>query len=654
MGRRRELGVILDAIALQADAGLVLSATSGIGKTRLAMEAQRQAATRGWQTEWLVATASAASVQFGAFAHLLSFTGGQAESRVEVMSNALAQLTRRSQQCGRLLLGVDDAHLLDDASAALLHQVASRRVAFVLATVRSDLLAPDAVFSLWKDGLTARLELQRLTPADVESLLRQVLPGHVEGHTLHRLERLSEGNLLFLRELVEGYQASDALTCGRGVWRLRHDAPPPGRLMDLIQHRFRDLGREEHEALELLAKGEPLTLEVLGLLVDLQLVERLERGGFVRVAHDSHLIYRIAHPLYAEVFRRETPDLRGREIARNLVAAHRLIGANRGDDVLRLACWSLDAGMDRLDADLLLRAAREAHNRFDLPLALRLAREAREAGAGIPAALVQVRALLGLGRTGEMEDVIEAAAGEEGSEFDRAALVQLRAWDLFRAQGRLDDATRLLTEASSAIDRTEVAATLAVTMADFAVDSGSVRQVLHLTRSVLSASDPPASAAAEALHLSAVAHAMDGSIEEALAENDRAREMASAAVDSHPELLFNIESARSRLLRLQDLDSAEEHCLARYRAAISRPVPFGAANLARTLGWLAMDRGRLSTARRWLFEATQTLSGSQRAGGVPGCARHDRARDGGIEVESGRAHNRLLRLRAPGLRPARR
>ena len=61
------------------------------------------------------------------------------------------------------MLLVDDAHLLDAASATLVQQLAGAREARVLVTLRSGEPVPDAVVSLWKDHGCEYLELQPLS-----------------------------------------------------------------------------------------------------------------------------------------------------------------------------------------------------------------------------------------------------------------------------------------------------------------------------------------------------------------------------------------------------------------------------------------------------------------------------------------------------------
>ena len=87
----------------------------------------------------------------------------------------------RGRARARLALGVDDAHLLDDASAALVHQLAATGSGFVVVTVRSGEPVPDPVVALWKDGLAERVEVQALGRGEVEELITAALGGQVDG-----------------------------------------------------------------------------------------------------------------------------------------------------------------------------------------------------------------------------------------------------------------------------------------------------------------------------------------------------------------------------------------------------------------------------------------------------------------------------------------
>jgi predicted ATPase len=100
------------------------------------------------------------------------------------------------------VLGVDDAHWLDEGSAALIPHLVMTRVASVVITLRSGEPAPDPVTALWKDGLVERIEVQALSRAETAELVEVALGGPVDGLTIERLWQLSQGNALYLRELI--------------------------------------------------------------------------------------------------------------------------------------------------------------------------------------------------------------------------------------------------------------------------------------------------------------------------------------------------------------------------------------------------------------------------------------------------------------------
>src|SRR5205823_3146245 len=76
---------------------------------------------------------------------------------------------------GSVALLVDDAHLLDRASAVLVHELAAGPGVVVIATVRSKEPAPDPILALWKDGLADRIDLRELSEPAVDQLLTDYL-----------------------------------------------------------------------------------------------------------------------------------------------------------------------------------------------------------------------------------------------------------------------------------------------------------------------------------------------------------------------------------------------------------------------------------------------------------------------------------------------
>ncbi|MDT4935070.1 MAG: hypothetical protein QOK11_2962, partial [Pseudonocardiales bacterium] len=91
------------------------------------------------------ATRASRGLPFGALASMLPPDPGGDDLFREDRGDLLRRYGRAvvDGAAGRpLLVFVDDAHLLDDGSATLLHQLALTRVATVLATVRSGEPAP--------------------------------------------------------------------------------------------------------------------------------------------------------------------------------------------------------------------------------------------------------------------------------------------------------------------------------------------------------------------------------------------------------------------------------------------------------------------------------------------------------------------------------
>ena len=132
------------------------------------------------------------------------------------------------------MLLVDDAHLLDSASATVVHQLATTTDTFVVVTVRTGEPCPDPVEALWKDEVAARLDLEPLDREDTERLVGELLDGIVEAATARTIWDRSAGNPLFVRELVTAAMETDLLQSVDGIWRLVAQLRPSPRLDELV------------------------------------------------------------------------------------------------------------------------------------------------------------------------------------------------------------------------------------------------------------------------------------------------------------------------------------------------------------------------------------------------------------------------------------
>lgn len=465
VGELRQLQRLLEG---REQRGAVIAGPAGVGKTRLARECLALAERSGATSAWVTATRSAGKLPFGAIAPLLPAAAtsgeGAAENRIDLLRRAAEALAETAR--GRpLTLVVDDAHLLDDASATLVYQLATNRTAFVLLTIRTGEPMPDPITALWKDGLAVRLELRGLPADAVGEILVSILRGQVDPATVAHLTIHSEGNALFLRELVLGALEDGSLFSDGGVWRHRGTVSPSQRLVELVEARLGNLTAAERNLLELVSYAEPLGAAELSGLGSPDVAEGLERRGLLASWVDGRrLQFRAAHPLYSDVIRARIPAVRVRTIARSLADVLETTGARRREDALRVATWRLDGG-GAGDPQVMLHAAATARWRHDFPLAERLALAAVDAGAGFEASLLAAQLASLQGRTPEAEDRLARLTPEATGEAERARVTLVRLENLNFALGRGETALRVAEAAEAAIAdpvwKAEIAATRA-------------------------------------------------------------------------------------------------------------------------------------------------------------------------------------------------
>jgi hypothetical protein len=232
VGRDEELRLITESLRGNTQpGGVAIIGPSGVGKTRLAREAAAIAAETGAAVRWTAGTQSAQTIPLGAFSQWAPIGDGGA---LQVVSAVIDALTT-PEDGGYPLVAVDDAQLLDDLSAFVLHQLVIRKAAPVVITIRSGEPVPDAVTALWKDGYLRLLELQPLSREESDVLLRGALAGAVDPIGARRMWELTGGNVLYLRHLVAAEVAAHHLVNSAGVWAWTGTPTVSPTLVDLIE-----------------------------------------------------------------------------------------------------------------------------------------------------------------------------------------------------------------------------------------------------------------------------------------------------------------------------------------------------------------------------------------------------------------------------------
>lgn len=618
IGRGEELGLCSALLARRDSRGVVVTGATGVGKTRLGAEVMQAAEETGYAALNVTGTATGRAIPLGPFSHLLPADADTAATLLQLLRFARAAIGEHAEGRSVALL-VDDAHLLDPASALLVQQVVVAREATVIATVRSGEPAPDAVVALWKDHGCEYLELQPLSIEETGLLVESLIGGEVDGQTKHRVWDASRGLPLVVRELVLDGVERHLLVEHAGLWRWRGAMQAGGRLLELIEVRVGRLGDDERAVLETVSLGEPLSWSLLEAS-EAVAADGLTRRGVLSVERSGRrLEVRLAHPLFGEFVRARMPPTRVRALQRRLAGALEKTGARRSGDLLRFAVWRVESG-GTAPATLLLRAALLAERSHDSVLAERMARAAVDAGGGLAAGRAVTGALIAQERFVEAEAILAPLEAEALSDEERTWVALTRARNLLVGLGRGAEAEAALVNAKRLIS-----------------DPGLRRELELLRCLVLSNSGRPAQASEAASLLvgeayedrdfrvravGTAAHALvfAGHVEDALALLRRSQPDAEEAEANRvPVLPAEYRAARAAaLLFAGHLEEAEVAASEAYAQFVGDRAANVTALMALGCGLVALLRGRLHPAWRWFREASQLLHESDPGGlGLP-------------------------------------
>ena len=317
IGRSEEMRTIEAALSASDVSGIVVCGAAGVGKSRIAREALSAAASRGCEVRWAVGTSSARAIPLGAFT---AWAQSGVTDTVQLVRGVIESLTAAPAGT-TVVVGVDDVHLLDDLSTFVVQQIVQRGAAKVMLTVRDGEPIPAAIQEIWKGGQFDRLDLQPLSPDETTALLSATLDGSVDPDAAQRLWKLTRGNVLYLRNIVEQEVADGRLVQQHGYWRWIGDPIMPPGLVELIESRIGALPTSVGDVIDALAVGEPIELAALTRITDPAAVEEADTRGLITLEPVvGGVEVRVAHPLYGEVRRRRAAPTRLRRL-RGLVAA---------------------------------------------------------------------------------------------------------------------------------------------------------------------------------------------------------------------------------------------------------------------------------------------------------------------------------------------
>jgi DNA-binding NarL/FixJ family response regulator len=508
-----------------------------------------------------------------------------------------------------VIIGVDDAHLLDELSAMLVHQLVLRRAVHVVLTLRTGETAPDAVTALWKEGHLTRLELQPLSQDETTSLIEAALGGPVDSVGARRLWSITRGNALYLRQLVDGELESTRLRQIAGVWRWAGQPELSPGLAELLSARIGQLPDAQRDVLEVLAFGEPLGIPLLVRLTDAVVVEQVETRGLIEVYPDGRRVEaRLAHPLFGEVQRAQIGTLHARRVRARIGQALADTGGRRAGDTLRRALLTVESDL-LPDPLLLTAAARKATELGDLVLAERVARAAIAAGGGFEARLLLGNALHWAGRAEEAATELAELAALARTDAERAEVAIPRMFTLAWL-GRIAEVEAMVEAVTSALSDDAAALELAGGQAVLNAFGGRIVPATEAATGVLEHPRCPPPAAQLATWALAMAGGALGRLD---GLSDRVQWINARAdafeIGLHQAAVIGSSWVRVMLLAgfLDEADQAS----GRHREQCQDTSGIGDVITSAMRGAVAACRGQVRTAARWF---RQSLAGGADTG----------------------------------------
>lgn len=601
-GRDNEQRTIQRALSgMNNHSGVVIHGAAGVGKTRLAREMLDRVATAGDRTKWIVGTESARRVPLGAFT----------TSITDSMLNPLPDVRRiiqsfiAQQNRGRVLIGVDDAHLLDGLSAHVVHQLAQSRCVRLVVTVRAGETVPDAISALWKDSLLTRLDLAPFDADCTRRLIESTLGSAIDSLSAQRFWKLTGGNPLFLTQVLKDQIASGRMRQLAGVWMWDEGVAVSPSVGDLVAQQLGQLTPELTQVVDILSQCEPLSVDLLCDLVDRKHLQAAEQFHLVTVERNgTGMSVRLAHPLFGEIRRATAGELHLSTI-RGLLA--RRLGQDPDADIqatVRRALLTLESDLPP-DPELFLTAARYAMTLLDLRLADRFSSAAASAGVG-GAAEIKAMNLVLLGRGDRAESVLRG--------MDERRWKTVRAANLTWMLGQPGEAGALLADLDDGGEtQADRAARLAV---EACVDAVAARceDAARKAREALGSDDLPDFHAMMASMALVMALGALGRPDELDDIATRAMDRAVASYEA-AHLRFWFGGVYARACRLT---GRIEQCVrfAQRLAESHKEVPgLAYANLALVTGNASLVRGDLLDAVKLLHEA---LAGAEKHGVTTG------------------------------------
>ncbi|MDR6416121.1 DNA-binding CsgD family transcriptional regulator/type II secretory pathway predicted ATPase ExeA/tetratricopeptide (TPR) repeat protein [Pseudarthrobacter sulfonivorans] len=415
----------------------------GIGKTTLT-----EAITERLAAEMIVVqihgSSSLSRVPFGILApYTAELTAEDSVSPVAVLRSVWSYFEKlKAGKDTPLLLMMDDAHHLDEATASIVADMISAGWASVVAAGRPRPGLPQPLAQLWYDGLADRVDLRPLNREQIEEVLAHALDGTIPAGTVDTIWSASGGNPRVLDALLHDAAEGGQLAKRNGIWMLLGPLPAEGpRLTNVVVKDMLRRAPEEQEALKLIALAGPVSRKVIEDISGAEIVRSLLDQQMVVESQGTPADLRIWNAMFGQALRKTISVSRSLQLLEKIQGHLRTApggsegtapGGSEGtapggsEGRLRAVEWALECGLKTSEPEL-LEAAGTALDHFRNRSSWTMAAKVANPAIVPQAKVIQARALYNEGDYAGAAKLLDGCWLQLGSGASAAPALMLRA-----------------------------------------------------------------------------------------------------------------------------------------------------------------------------------------------------------------------------------
>ncbi len=368
-----------------------------------------------------------AAVPFGVLTpYTGDLTAEESVSPVAVLRSMWSYFEKlRTGNSAPVLMVLDDAHYLDDASAGVVADLISAGWATVVAAARPRPGLPQPLDQLWYDGLAERVDLRPLTREQIEEVLAHLLDGTVPAATIDAVWAASGGNPRLLDALLHDAAEAGILSKRNGIWILLGALPADGpRLTAVVAKDHLRRSPEEQEALKLIALAGPVGRKVIEEICGAPVVRALLDQQIAVETSGVPAELSLWNGLFADAIRTTISVSRSLQLQEK-VRARQNGTVLHGEGRLRSVEWAIECGVKVSDEDM-LESAREALLRFRNDSARSIAARIQDPHTLPLAQAIQARALYNEGAYADAAALLDECWASLAADPQGPAVLLLR------------------------------------------------------------------------------------------------------------------------------------------------------------------------------------------------------------------------------------